>query len=403
MAELVQPPDLDIRNAAQIAAQAIAFTSGGLTVERVEHNIAVQRELLTLLETGDVPSQPSCPELTNANPSSTVCVLLEAAAWLLSLLARKVNILPVKVQVEFARLFRVELREATKATATLKFTVAPPEGLGATVPAGTAVSTADGRDTFVTDEELVLAAGVASGEVSGTSAAPGALDLSAGQLVSLADPVAWVSSVTNELAVGSGSDAETIESALARARRYQLRGERLVTHGDLESAVLDDVLLGNGVVKAFPFIKDGDYAELLAGHTTLVVMTRAGASVGDEAKRRIAAALAQAVGNQFIYVKDPAFVDFDISADVRLTGLVPQDVVLASVARRLAEFYAPTTGNFGKSVYQSDIIGLIEGSEGVERIERQPGGDLLVSPEEDLAVAPYELPRLVSVTLTPVP
>jgi uncharacterized phage protein gp47/JayE len=131
-------------------------------------------------------------------------------------------------------------------------------------------------------------------------------------------------------------------------------------------------------------------------------MTLTGAPVSAATKLQIATVLQQAIGNQFVYVADPEFVDFSIEADVRLVGLTPQDAILGAVTRKLMDFYAPTSGNFGKGIYQSDIIGAIEGSDGVERIVRQPGGALLKFPAADLAVAPYQLPRLVSVTLNPV-
>lgn len=401
MAELVPSPDLDVRNEQQIAAQAIGFTAAPLTVDVIDGKIGVLRELRARIEAGMTPP-PTCPELTNANPLSPHVVLIEVMAWLVAILARRVNRLPVKVQVEFARLFRIELREASEATTTLRFTVAPPVGQGVTIPTGTTVRSADGFYTFTTVEELAIPAGTATGEVQAVRDISGATSLAAGVLTELYDPIAWVQAVMNPDAVESGSDAETVDSALARARRYQRRGERLVSGQDMEEAILDDVLRGAGVVRAFPFIRDGDGAALLAGHTTIVVMTRSGANVSDETKREIAVAMEQAVGNQFIYVRDPEFVDFDITADVRLEGFTPQDAILASVRKKLADFYAPTSGNFGKSVYQTDIIGIIEGSAGVERIERQGSGALLASPAADVEVSPYQLPRLVSVTLNAV-
>jgi hypothetical protein len=65
----------------------------------------------------------------------------------------------------------------------------------------------------------------------------------------------------------------------------------------------------------------------------------------------------------------------------------------------LRNFYAPTSGNFGRSILRSDIITLIESTEGVERIVSDSEGPILTSPVEDLALAPYELPNLQVVTL----
>src|SRR5438105_1194085 len=146
MPNLIPPPDLDIRDEELIAAQAIARVSGTLTVEQIDTQIETLRHLRTMVESGTL-SVPACPELTNANPSSPHTVLLEAQAWLLAQVAYRINLLPVRDEIEFARLFQIELRAATNPTTTLLFTVAPPLGVSVTIPIGTQV--ADGDSTVV--------------------------------------------------------------------------------------------------------------------------------------------------------------------------------------------------------------------------------------------------------------
>ena len=63
---LVPTPVLDSRDDAQVAAEAIARVTGGLTTARIEQNIEQQRALLTLAQAGALP-QSICQELTNAN------------------------------------------------------------------------------------------------------------------------------------------------------------------------------------------------------------------------------------------------------------------------------------------------------------------------------------------------
>lgn len=399
-------PVLDTRDEELLAARAIARTSGGLTVELIERNIAVQRELLAMAQAG-ILSQPVCQELTNANPSASHNVLIETFAWMCGLMMHKINQVPSQNLIAIARWFGIELRDATPATTTLRFAATPPPGVSATIPAGTSVATEDGQIVFTTDADLVIPAGTQTGDTSATCTAVGVLTLAPDTLTNLLDNVAWVTnldnpdlrSVTNPFAVASGSDQETTASGLERARSYQRRAERLVTARDMEDAILQDVMGGNGIVRAFPFVKDGDYGTYQPGHTTIVVMTTLGDAVDDETKRRIGQILQQAVGNQFIYLKDPTFVDFDVSANVRLTGLITQSATLAAVRTSLQNFYAPTSGNFGRSVYITDIITTIQETQGVDRVVRQQDGSLLAAPVADLSVAPYELPRLGTVTL----
>jgi hypothetical protein len=394
---LIPLPVLDTRNEVRLAAEAIARVSGGLTVERIQKNIAVQRELLAMHEAG-VISTPICPEATNANPSSLHVVLLEAFSAICGFQMHKLNQVPVQNQIAFARQFRIELREATRATTTLQFTVNPPVGVAVTIPAGTAVATDDQSIIFETDEDLNLAAGVFVGSVAATRTEIGTTLLTAGRLTSLQDSVAWVEDVTNLADIESGSEAESIEAALERARNYQRRGERLVSARDIEEAIYEDVLGRNGIVKAWPFVMDGDYQTPRAGHTTVVVMTRAGGSVSAEVKQVINARLQEAVGAQFIYVKDPQFFDFSVEANIKVAAYVSQSGVVAAVERRLRAFYAVKPGNFGRTILRSEIIAEIEGTDGVDRIEAD-GVNILTKPLLDMQIAPYKLPRLMNVTL----
>src|SRR6185295_4666429 len=103
-----------------------------------------------LLVAGGAISPPICPELTNANPSSPHTVILEALAWQIAQVARRINQLPKRDQIAFARLFKIELREAAPATTTLRFSVDPPPNVDVTVPAGTRVATGDGAFVFET-------------------------------------------------------------------------------------------------------------------------------------------------------------------------------------------------------------------------------------------------------------
>jgi uncharacterized phage protein gp47/JayE len=402
MTDLIPAPDLEIRNAEQLAAEAIARVSGLKTVELIDSFIEVLRRERVMVEAGAI-DPPVCPELTNANPSSPHTVQLEAEAWLLFQVAWRINLLPKRDQIEFARLFKIELREAAPAETVLEFSVAPPDGVDVTVPIGTLVSTEDGRVIFETTEELVIQFGDASGQVAARNTVAGATLLSPDQLVRMVDAIAWVDAVTNPDAIDGGANDESIEEALERARNYQQRGERLVTTRDLELAILEDVLRGQGIVRGFPFIVLGDFAgPKRPGHTTLVVMTRSGNPVSADAKRVINQVLEQIVGNQFVYVSDPLFVNFDVEANVKLLVSAPETATLNAIQTNLRAFYAASRENFGRDILRSEIIAVIEGTPGVDRISSAPTGPILASPIADSKLDPWQLPKLVDVTLNAV-
>jgi uncharacterized phage protein gp47/JayE len=396
MGNLIVAPVLDSRNEERITAEAIARVTGGLTVERINRNIEIQRQLLALVEGGAVPPA-ACPELTNANPSSPHTALLEAFTWVVAQQSYNINLLPERDQIEFAALFGIEMTEAVPATATLRFTVN--SVTGATVPAGTRVATQGGEYTFATVSQLVVAAGQSTGDVAAACETAGAVLLSPNTLTSIIDPAANVVSATNPDAVDSGADAETLQSALARARNYQRRAERLVSAEDLESAILEEALGGVGLVRAFPLVSDGDWSTTRAGHTTVIVMTPTGQPVSLAARQAITALLAQLVGNQFVHVLDPVYVTFDVTAAVQVKDLTPQAGALAAAERALRDYYAPKAANFGRAVRETNIIRLIEETDGIDHIVPDSPSSILVAPAADIVLAPYQLPKLVNVTL----
>ncbi len=372
----IPAPLIDARDGEQLAAEAIARVNA------------------------------ACPELTNNNPGSPHTALAENMAWHVEQVLYAINRLPDLVRIEFARLFGIELRLATKATATLTFTVAPPSGSGATIPAGTRVSTGDGKTVFETTAALELAPGVLTGEVAASCTVSGPVQLATGTLTKPVAPVAWVTAVTNADVVDSGSEQETVASALERARNYQQRAERIVSARDLEKAIVEDIMLGNAVIRVFEKTEDGfwdvgDFARRV-GNTTVVLMTKAGNAISTEVRHEINSLLTQLVGNQNVFIKDPVFHDFNIAVNVRLTDASMLSVARAAAEASLRAFFAVKTSNFGRAIRPSEIIQLIEGTTGVDAIVPFSEPQILVTPAAVIPLAVYELPRLGTVTLTPV-
>jgi Baseplate J-like protein len=403
MANRIPPPDLEIRDEEQFAAEVIGRTSGGLTADRVLTQIEARRRLLTLIESGALVDPPICPELVNANPSAPHTVQLEAQGWLLAQMGYRINQIPKRDEIEFANLFKIGLREAEPATTILQFNVAPPVGVDVTIPLGAQVSTSDGKIVFETIEQTTIPFGEESGLVAARNVAVGSLLLAPGQLVKMLDAVAWVDSVTNPDAIDGGGDDETVEEALERARSYQRRGERLVSTLDFEEAILYDVLRGNGIVRGFAFVALGDFGgPKRPGHSTFVVMTRNGNPISAGDKQAVNSILEQRVGNQFVYISDPIYVSFNVTSTVKLTNTSPQatEATKTTIEANLRAFYAPERENFGRRIARSEIIAVIEGTQNVDRIVSDPNGPILASPAVDVPLDPWQLPKLEIVTLT---
>jgi hypothetical protein len=394
----IPAPVLELRNEELLAAEAISRTSGGLDADLITAQINTLIELRKRVTTMEL-APPVCPELTNANPSAPHTVILETIAWLLAQMGYKINQIPDANLIAFANLFGIELIEATPAKTILHFVSNAPAFTPVTIPAGTHVKTSDGAIVFTTDHDLTIAANQTTGDTAATATTAGHLLLAPAQLTVMIDNVTYVISVTNQHAIDSGADAETVESALDRMRRYQQRGERIVTAKDLEDAILTEALGGNGVVKAFPFVADGNFHSHTAGYTTVIVMTSTGDTIDDLQRGAIAVLLAQVVGNQFVYVRDPYYTDFDVEVTVAIADGSPQATVLASIESRLRSFYAAARDHFGKLILRADIVAIIESTEGVERIVSDPAGPILTAPTLDRSLKPWQLPRLGEVTI----
>lgn len=407
---MIEYPDLEIRNEDQFAAEAVAKTSGGLTTEIVKAQIREREEILKLIETG--LTLPLCPELTNANPSAPHTVILEAIAWALAQQANRFNQVPQQNFIAFANLFGIERRAATAAETIIQFTVTAPLNTNVTIPLGTQISDADGKYVFETTTAITILYGTPTGNVTARRTIVGHTLLVPDILTTLVDSVAYVDSVTNPNAVDSGTELESIESTLNRVKRYQRRGERIVSTKDLEEAILEEALDGNGVVRAFPFIVNGEFLDIkqTVGHTTVIVMTKTGENIDSLMMAKIGGLLDQAVGNQFIYVVNPTFIEFNVSVNVKLNTGSPQGTVLTTIENNLRQFYAPSREQFGRAIYRSEIIAVIEGTTGVDRIEAanplneivNQNTPILASPLTDIKLLEFQLPKLVDVTINAV-
>ncbi|MDQ4119855.1 MAG: baseplate J/gp47 family protein [Acidobacteriota bacterium] len=396
-------PDLEIRDEDRLAAEAIGKTSGGITVERLTSQIREREQLRALIQSGNFPLSPTCPELTNANPSSPHVVFLEAMAWLLGQMAYRINQIPDQNTVAFHNLFGIELRPATRAETVLRFTWTGVSGIS--IPAGTQVSDAAETIVFETigDVEGVIAAednGVGTIDVPARRTTGGHTLLAPNALATMIDQIAFVTSVTNPFAVDGGSSAETIDSGLERARQYQQRGERIVSDRDIENAITTEILSGAGIVRVFPFVKNGRFNdEPMLGYSTVVLTTANGFPVDDATKKQIAKLFEQLQGNQYFAIADAEFVTFNVAASVVLQPDAAIPIVAKEIDHNLREFYSVRRANFGRPILRSEILTEIENTTGVNYVHPQSANQILIAPTIDSFIYPWQLPKVGVVTI----
>lgn len=399
---MIEYPDLEIRNEDQLVAEAVSRTSGGLTVEIVEAQIRERQEMLKFVAAG--LAAPICPELTNANPSTSHTVLLEAMGWLLAQQGYRFNQIPAQNHIAFANLFKIETRPATAAETFLRFTTDAPSNTDVTIPAGTQVSDESEIYIFETVTATTIPGGTTTADILARRMVARHTLLAPNALVKLRDSIAFVAAVTNTSFIDSGTELESLDATLERVRQYQRRGERIVSVQDLEEAILSEALLGNGIVKAFPYIAgdlsdpefDGTIPQL--GQTTVVAANSDGSRIDDVTRERVNDLIEQVVGNQFIYLADPLFVEFNIEAEILLDAAQTANNVIAAVEKNLRNFYSLAKGNFGRPIFRSEIIAVLEGTDGVNRIVPQ-AESILIAPVADVQTPIWKLPKLVNITI----
>ncbi|MCD7918652.1 MAG: baseplate J/gp47 family protein [Clostridiales bacterium] len=115
--------------------------------------------------------------------------------------------------------YNVERQAATPANVTLCFTLSEAQDEDVTIPEGTE-ATADLELLFATTEDLVIAAGDLSGEVTAECDTDGTAGngIKVGKITYLVDQIAYVASVTNTTVSAGGADEETDDELYERMK-----------------------------------------------------------------------------------------------------------------------------------------------------------------------------------------
>lgn len=157
---------------------------------------------------------------------------------------------------------------SSPATCTLQFTLVSGHG-GSIVPAGTRVSSDDGKAIFITLEDLVVAAEDSTGQVVAEATVPGIVGNGyiAGDVSSLMDPLAYVSAVANLAETGGGNPEETDDQLRERIMlapgQFSNAGSREAYQFFSRSAnpsIIDVAVESNdpGTVQIYPLMADGN-------------------------------------------------------------------------------------------------------------------------------------------------
>ena len=132
---------------------------------------------------------------------------------------------------------------ASRAKATVQFSLTSARSSATGVPGGTRVSDA-GENYFATDEYFEIPAGSLSGEVSVTAVAPGAAanGLAAGAIDVLVDQTPYIASVVSTTASAGGADIESDDDFTRRATVVKVKIQVLQDMKYVAADLIDDFI-----------------------------------------------------------------------------------------------------------------------------------------------------------------
>lgn len=178
--------------------------------------------------------------------------------------------------------------------------------------------------------------------------------------------------VTNKLPASGGKEKETLEEAIIRARKYLREPYRAVTSKDYEYIAKATPGLRVKRAKAIP--------DKRKGSVTVVVVPESTLDKPKPSEEFLMAVYRYLDKRRLIttevYVKEPEYVEVTVNAKVKIKRGYESDTVRHRIENRLKQFLHPFKGGpegdgwqFGRSVFKSEIYELIDGIEGVDRVQ----------------------------------
>ena len=213
---------------------------------------------------------------------------------------------------------------------------------------------------------------------------------------------AYIDSVTNPEPATGGGDEETIEEAVERGPREQLRTRnRAVNAEDFETLTLE-ASTGIARAKTLPLYDPANPTVETPGVVSVIAMPEGGGTLSQAMRDAIRAYLDERrLVTTRIFVLDPDYVEVTVEATVvKLPGINASDLK-DKAERTLAEFLNPEYGGdaalaasyveglsekrgpgweFGRSVYLSELYELLERINGVDHVEAisLPAGTIIL-------------------------
>ncbi|MHB9129730.1 MAG: putative baseplate assembly protein [Armatimonadota bacterium] len=194
--------------------------------------------------------------------------------------------------------------------------------------------------------------------------------------------------VDNPIPATGGADAESHEHARLLAPAVLRSTWKAVTKADYQALCMTFP----GVSKA-QVLDLNDETSLRIYTVRVVIAPEGGGAPSPQLKADLRAFLeARRMVTIDIYVDEPVYRTVPVSATLYIYPDQDADQVRQHASLALTEHFAFESQTFGRAVYTSDLIALLDGVAGVSHV-------MLQSPNSDVALAPREIATLGAITL----
>lgn len=256
-----------------------------------------------------------------------------------------------------AELVGVTRLSASGASCTLQFNLISGH-LAVVIPLGTRVASSDGSVIFATDDDVTIPVGTDTVTVSATCSTTGTAGngYAIGNISTLQDPYAFISSVSNTDATAGGADEETDSELIARVKlapsTFSVAGSTnayIYWAKTANSSIIDvnimtyneDNTIPYGTVKVYPLITDGQPST---------------SSINDEIKAVLTSEKIRPLTDTVV-VESPSQINYAVVADIAKTkdGLASLTNSLTTIIR---EYASARSLELGLDVVNSKMASL---------------------------------------------
>jgi len=226
----------------------------------------------------------------------------------------------------------------------------------------------------------------------------------------------YIDSCFNKEPATGGGDEETVDDAVDRGPREQLKTRnRAVTNEDFVILTLESST-GIARAKTLPLFDPAHPTEETAGVVSVIAMPKGGGTLSLALRDAIREYLDERrLVTAQLYVIDPDYVTVDVIATVAKTEEANSSLLEDRVERVIAEFFDPEYGGdagkaveyaeeisdergpgweFGRDVYVSELYELMERVTGVDHVES------IGAPGSNISLERHQLPISGTVSIT---